>query len=82
MMLRKIIIHQIPYTFIFRSEGYFTIQRRLTSMVQTMRGWDICIQYKGGLVDFIALKYFKESYSVELEGYIMNNRIQLNSVFT
>ena len=50
--------------------------------VVTTRGWEICVRWKDGLSDWLALKYLKESYPVQLVYYATANGIQPESAFS
>ena len=50
--------------------------------VITTRGWEICVRWKDGLSDWLALKDLKESYPVQLADYATANGIQPESAFS
>eukprot|EP00978_Attheya_sp_CCMP212_P008877 scaffold20848_cov68-Attheya_sp.AAC.1 len=81
MMLDKIIDHRILESAIPKSKGTYETQRGLTQNVRTTKGWEICVQWKDGSTDWIALKDLKESYPVELAEYAINSKIDDEPAF-
>ena len=43
---------------------------------RTTRGWEICVQWKDGSTNSIALKDMKDSYPVYLSDYAVTNKVQ------
>eukprot|EP00978_Attheya_sp_CCMP212_P030384 scaffold111497_cov63-Attheya_sp.AAC.2 len=74
MMLDEIVDHRIlESSAIPKSKGTYETQRGLTQNVRTTKGWEICVQWKDGSTDWIALKDLKESYPVELAEYAIKD---------
>ena len=48
---------------------------------RTTRGWEICVQWKDGSTNWIALKDLKDSYPVDLSNYAVTNKIQDEPAF-
>eukprot|EP00978_Attheya_sp_CCMP212_P042033 scaffold249537_cov35-Attheya_sp.AAC.1 len=74
MMLDEIVDHRRLESAIPKSKGTYETQRGLTQNVRTTKGWEICVQWKDGSTDWIALKDLKESYPVELAEYAINSK--------
>eukprot|EP00978_Attheya_sp_CCMP212_P037515 scaffold177612_cov55-Attheya_sp.AAC.3 len=82
MMLDEIVDNRILETAaIPKSKGTYETQRGLTRNVRTTKGWEICVQWKDGSTDWIALKDLKESYLVELAEYAINSKIDDEPAF-
>eukprot|EP00978_Attheya_sp_CCMP212_P021853 scaffold64233_cov58-Attheya_sp.AAC.3 len=61
MMLDKIVDHRILESAIPKSKGTYEMQRGLTQNIHTIKGWEICVQWKDVSTDWISLKDLKES---------------------
>ena len=48
---------------------------------RTTQGWEICVQWKDGSTNWIALKDLKDSYPVDLAEYAVINKIQNEPAF-
>eukprot|EP00978_Attheya_sp_CCMP212_P028675 scaffold99696_cov50-Attheya_sp.AAC.1 len=81
MMLDEIVDHCRLESAIRKSKGTYETQRGLTRNVRTTKGWEICVQWKDGSTDWIALKDLKESYPVELAEYAINIKIDDEPAF-
>eukprot|EP00978_Attheya_sp_CCMP212_P039103 scaffold200344_cov53-Attheya_sp.AAC.1 len=81
MMLDEIVDHRILESAIPKSKGTYEMQRGLTRNVRTTKGWEICVQWKDGSMDCIALKDLKESYPVGLAEYAINSKIDNEPAF-
>eukprot|EP00978_Attheya_sp_CCMP212_P003963 scaffold8437_cov60-Attheya_sp.AAC.3 len=81
MMLDEIVDHRILETAIPKSKGTYETQRGLTRNIRTTKGWEICVQWKDGSTDWIALKDLKELYPVELAEYAINSKIDEEPAF-
>ena len=80
MMLDEIIDHRKNDTAISKENGYI-INGNTKRKKMTTRGWEICVTWKDGSTDWIALKDIKDSYPVELAEYAINNKIDDEPAF-
>jgi len=82
MMLDEIIDHRKDEAVaIPKSDGFFTTPNGLQRRKRTTRGWEICVQWKDGSTDWIALKDLKDSYPVELAEYAVTAKIDDEPAF-
>ena len=76
MLLSEIIDHRTDANAISKEEGYFTTKSGKKWMKMTKKGWELCVVWKDGSTDRVALKDLKNSYPVELAQYVIDNKIQ------
>jgi hypothetical protein len=76
MMISEIEDHRILDDAVPVSEGYYTTNSGQKRKTRTTRGWELAVQWKDGLFDWIALKDLKDSYPVELAEYALSRGIQ------
>ena len=70
MFLREIIDHRHnPNVAIPKEKGYYQNQFGTRSKVRTTKGWELCVEWRDGSTDWIALKDLKNTYPVELARY-------------
>eukprot|EP00980_Cylindrotheca_fusiformis_P025867 scaffold14744_cov71-Cylindrotheca_fusiformis.AAC.1 len=80
-MLDEICDHRRTKDAIPKEQGTFLTPRGLTRKKRTTRGWEVCVQWKDGSTDWIALKDLKDSYPVELAEYAVNNKLHEEPAF-
>lgn len=74
LLLDEIIDHRSNDTAIKREDGF--IERKGQKYRKlTTRGWELCVQWKDGSTNWIALKDLKDSYPVELATYARDNKL-------
>ncbi len=49
--------------------------------VRTTKGWQLCVEWKGGTSDWISLKDLKHAYPVQLAEYAIRNKIDKEPAF-
>ena len=81
MLLDEIIDHCTLKDAIPISEGTFCTSAGTTRKKRTTRGWEICVRWKDGSTDWIALKDLKDSYPIELAEYATINKIEKEPSF-
>ena len=62
-------------------DAFSTNTRGVKRRRPTTKGWEILVKWKYGSTTWIALKYMKESYPVQLAEYAVQNRISLEPAF-
>lgn len=82
MMLKEIIDHRKdPKVAVTIEDGYYQNKYGTKVKKRTTKGWEICVEWKDGSTDWIALKDLKNSYPVELAQYAVDNRIDNEPAF-
>ena len=81
LLLDKIISHRRLESTIPKLEGTFISSSGATRKKQTTRGWELCVQWKDGLTNWVSLKDFKNSLPVELADYVITNNLQDERAF-
>ena len=76
MTIGEIVDHRVMEESIPKNEGTFITRSRMKRKKRTKWGWEICVQWKDGSTNWIALKGLKDSYSLDLENYAVTNKIQ------
>ena len=75
-MLDEIIDHRTTHEAVKKEDGYIVNHKRGTKRKKmTTVGWELCVQWKDGSSNWIALKDLKNSYPIELARYAMENKI-------
>jgi Reverse transcriptase (RNA-dependent DNA polymerase) len=81
VLMKKISDHRQDETAVPISDGWITMKNGRRSWKKTTRGWQLLVEWKVGGSDWIALKDFKESYSVEVAKYAKANKIAEEPAF-
>lgn len=75
MMLKEIIDHRFTNEAIREEDAFYTTHTGVQRRKQTTRGWELCIEWKDGSTQWIAMKDMKNSYPIEVAEYAVNNKI-------
>ena len=81
MMIYEIVYHQVMVEAIPKNEGTFITRSVIKRKKRKTRGCEICVQWKDGSANWIALKDLKDSYPVDLSDYAVINNIQDEPAF-
>ena len=81
LLLDEIIDHRTNGNEIAKNDGFITMPNGNQRRKLTTRGWEICVSWKDGSTNWIALKDLKDSYPVELAQYAIDNNIADQPVF-
>ena len=81
MLLDEIIDHRTTGEQIKKGNEYVEMSNGTKRRILTTKGWEICVQWKDGSTDWIALKDLKDSYPVDLATYAVNNKIDDEPAF-
>jgi len=81
MLLDEIIDHLTTGEQIKKGSEYVEMTNGTKRRILTTKAWEICVQWKDGSTDWIALKDLKDSYPVDLAGYTVNNKIDGEPAF-
>ena len=80
-MFDEIINHRrLPDT-IGKSDAFYNTHTGMRRQKYTTRGWELCVQWKDGSSQWIAIKDIKNSYPIELAEYSINNKIHDEPAF-
>ena len=80
LLLDEIIDHRSDSTAITKEHGFIERNGRKYRKLTT-RGWELCVLWKDGSTNWIALKDLKNSYPVELATYAKDNKIMDEPAF-
>jgi len=80
-MLDEIIDHCVDGSAISIKDGTFTTQQGYKQKNKTTRGWELCVQWKGGSTDWVQLKDMKDSYPIEVAEYAKNLGLEHEPAF-
>ena len=75
LLIDKIIDHRSSSDTILKQEGTYLTSIGARPKKQMARGWELCIQWKDGSTNWVALKDMKNSFPVEAAEYAVNNQI-------
>ena len=81
LMIDEIIDHRCTPDAIPQEDAFYLTRNGLKRRKATTRGWEICIQWKDGSSNWVALKDVKDSNPIELAEYAIANKIQGESAF-
>ena len=69
LLMNEIIDHRKNDDAIEREDAFYTTRQGTKRRKMTTKGWELCVQWKDGSSNWIALKDLKHSYPVELAEY-------------
>ena len=81
MLLEEIIDHRTNTSAIKKEDGFVETAHGNRRNKMTTRGWELCVGWKDGSTDWVALKDLKNSYPIELAEYARRNGIQDEPAF-
>ena len=81
MLLYDIIDHVQDVNAIVKEDEFTKTPNGMKRRKTTTKFWQLCIQWKYGSTDWVALKYTKKSYPFELEDYAKRMNIDDDPVF-
>ena len=61
MLFDEIIAHRVLPDAVHKNEGTYTLPSGAVRKKRTTRGWEFCVQWKGGTTEWVALKYLKDT---------------------
>ena len=82
LLLDEIMDHQCLDLAIPKSAGIFTTTCGVVWKKCTMRGWELCVQWKDGSTNWFALKDVKNLFPIELADYAIANGIYEEPAFS
>ena len=81
LMMEEIIDHCSNNEAICKKDAFYITQNGLKQCKHTTKGWEVCVQWKDGSFNWVALKDIKNTYPIELAEYAIANQIQVKSAF-
>ena len=81
LMLDEIVDHRSNDKAITKEDGFTTTPHGTRRRKLTTRGWELCVNWKDGSSNWVALKDLKDSYPIELAEYSINNKIDNEPAF-
>ena len=81
LMIDKIIDHWVDNTTIPFGKGTYKTKYGATFDKRTTCGWEICVSWKDGSTDWVALKDKKHSYPIELVEYTIQANVMEEPAF-
>ena len=82
VMLDEIIDHRIGPEAVKKEEALVETSDGRKRPMRTTVGWEICVQWKDGSTEWVALKDLKQSYPIELADYAIQSKIEDEPVFS
>ena len=82
MLMHEIIDHRTNQNAINKEDGFVITKYGNKKKKMTTRGWELCVNWKDGSTDWVALKDLKNSYPVELAEYARRNNIHEEPAFS
>ena len=70
MLLDKIIYHKRDFIGIGKEDAFTKTNNGMKQSKMTAAGSQLCIQWRDGSTDWVAIKDINQSYPVELEDYV------------
>ena len=68
-LLDEIVDHRSDHTAVSLEDGFIISSSGGKCKRKTTKGWEICVNWKGGDSSWIAMKDLKQSYPIELALY-------------
>ena len=81
IMLDEIVDHRSNDSAIKKEDGFYRTSHNTKQKKRTTRGWELCVQWKDGSSNWVALKDLKNSYPVELADYAISNKLEDEPAF-
>ena len=81
LLMEEIIDHRKNEHAIDKKNALYTTKQGTKKRRITTIGWEVCVQWKDGSSNWIALKDMKNSYPVELAEYAVMNKIEDEPAF-
>ena len=75
-MVDEIIDHRSNSESLLHDDALYLTNNSNKCRKKTIKGWELCVQWKDGFSHWIALKYIKKSYPMEVADYAVSNNIQ------
>ena len=80
-LIKEIIDHAADATAITKDDGFVVSRNGNKVPKVTTRGWKLCVEWKDGTSDWVALKDLKESNPVEVAEYAVMNKLAEEPAF-
>ena len=81
VLFDEIIDHRSTVLALKQADAFIATSSVNRRRQETTKGWDMLVQWKYGLTDWVPLKYMKESYLVQVSEYAVLTWIQEEPAF-
>ena len=81
LLLHDILDHKKTDDALGNEDAYVTTKYGSKRRIKTTRGWQLCVEWKGGTTDWISLKDLKNAYPVQVAEYAIRNKIDKEPAF-
>ena len=81
LLMEEIIDHRKSDVAIDKEDSFYTTSKGTKRRKMTTKGWELCVQWKDGSSNWVALKDLKHSYPVELAEYCIAHNLQDEPAF-
>jgi hypothetical protein len=81
LMMDEITDHRSTDEAVREEDAFYITESGLRRRRNTTKGWEVCIQWKDGSSNWVALKDVKNTYPVELAEYAVANQIHNRPAF-
>ena len=82
LLIDEIIDHRRLTDAIPKEHGTYLTSSGARRKKQTTRGWELCIQWRDGSSNWVALKDIMNSFPIEAAEYTVNNQLQDEPAFS
>ena len=81
LFLEELIDHRASDDAIKKGDGTYTSSSGVTHMKMITNEWDLYVQWKDSITNWVALKGVKNTFLIELPDYTISNNIKDEPVF-
>jgi len=81
LVFKEITDHRKGPTALRKDQGYVIGYNGNRHMKRTMKGWDICLEWRDGTTSWLPLKDMKEANPLELAEYAVANKLEEEPAF-
>ena len=81
LMLQEIVDHCVGEDAVPKSQGFIMTKNGLRCKIMTTHGWELCVEWKDGSTDWVALKDLKELYPLKIAEYAKRTEIANEPAF-
>ena len=81
IMFQEIVDHRVDGKEMKQQDAFITTKTGTRHRRETAQGWEILVQWKDGSSNWIAMKYMKDSYPIQLAEYAVTCKLSQEPAF-